>query len=274
MSQVVKLVTSNGPILVLASLLLNRADGSEVRAGELVAGDGYTVTRGGAQFSETVTEVLVPTAEEAREFLQEARIAKLEDLVEDQGSRLETTEKALESANNALLGLQRTIVELTASHIDRIFTDQVMVDSLAQRFFIAGANAIAHKARQSKERTPELIVIEQAIPGAIRATLKEEGGVLVEEQLKETGEWVTGEQLSEAMQADVIQEVFGNLLASSGCTIGRPYFIVEDVHLEEFRKQAAAGAREALSQVAGAAAPVTEEAQAPVEAEPEAPVVH
>jgi len=203
---------------------------------------------------------------------QAQELAALRQLVEEQGERLASVENALTSANDALLGLQRTIVELTASHIDRIFTDQVMVDSLAQRFFIAGANAIAHKARQSRERTPELVVIEQEIPGAIRATLKEEGGVLVEEQLKETGEWVTGDQLSEAMQAEVIQEVFGNLLAGYGCAIGRAYFIVEDVHLEEFRKQAQQGARQALDQVAGAAAPVAEEAQAP--AEPEAPVVH
>lgn len=211
---------------------------------------------------------------------QAQELAALRQLVEEQGERLASVENALTSANDALLGLQRTIVELTASHIDRIFTDQVMVDSLAQRFFIAGANAIAHKARQSRERTPELVVIEQEIPGAIRATLKEEGGVLVEEQLKETGEWVTGEQLSEAMQADVIQEVFGNLLASYGCSIGRAYFIVEDVHLEEFRKQAQQGARQALDQVAGAAAPVAEEVQAPAaDADPaqfasEAPVVH
>ncbi|MNF63227.1 hypothetical protein D3C84_449230 [compost metagenome] len=272
MSQVVKLNTANGPITVLASLLLQRPDGTEVTAGELVAGDSYLVSRGGSMISETVIDVLAVTAEEEREHLQEHRLTTLELQLADQGSRLATAENALAAANDALLGLQRTIVELTASHIDRIFTDQVMVDSLAQRFFIAGANAIAHKARQSRERTPELVVIEQEIPGAIRATLKEEGGVLVEEQLKETGEWVTGEQLSEAMQADVIQEVFGNLLASYGCSIGRAYFIVEDVHLEEFRKQAQQGARQALEQVTGAAAPVAEEAQAP--AEPEAPVVH
>lgn len=203
---------------------------------------------------------------------QAQELANLKALVEAQGERLETVEKALESANTALLGLQRTIVELTASHIDRIFSDQVMVDSLAQRFFIAGANAIAHKARQSRERTPELVVIEQAIPGSIKVTLLEEGGVKIEEQLKDTGEWVTGDQLSEGMRSDVIKEVFGNLLAGYGASLGRAYFVVEDVHLEQFRKEAAQGAQSALASVAGAAAPVAEEAQAP--AEPEAPAVH
>ncbi|MND13027.1 hypothetical protein D3C76_810750 [compost metagenome] len=273
MSQVVKLSTQNGPVTALASLVLHREDGSEVRAGELAVGDTYVVTRGGVSATETVAEILPVSAEEEREFLQDDRIARLEQALEAVSSRLETTENALTSANDALLGLQRTIVELTAAHIDRIFSDQVMVDTMAQRFFIAGANAIAHKARQSMQRAPELVVIEQAIPGAIKATLLEEGGVLIEEQLAETGEWVTGEQLSEEMRADVIQEVFGNLLAGYGASIGRAYYIVEDVHLEQFRKDAQAGAKQALTSVAGAAAPVVEP-EAPVESEAEAPVVH
>jgi hypothetical protein len=281
MSHLIKLFTALGPVFALSDALFTRPDGTEVRAGDLVVGDTYQVTRGGAVFTETVEGIQPASQAEEDEYRQNARIAKLEELVTDLGSRLETTEHALESANNALLGLQRTIVELTASHIDRIFTDQVMVDSLAQRFLIAGANAIAFKARASVQRTPELVVIEQAIPGAIRVTLLEEGGVLVEEQLKETGEWVSGDKLSESLQSEVIPEVFGNLLAGYGASIGRPYYVVEDVHLETFRKQAQEGAKAALSQVAGAAAPVAEEAQAPAgeAVDPalsasEAPIVH
>lgn len=274
MSQVVKLNTQNGPILMLASQVFQREDGSDVRADELVVGDSYTVTRGGAQLRETVTEVLVAEEGEAREFLQEARIAKLEDLLTDQGSRLETVERALESANNALLNIQRNIVEMTAAHIDRIFSDQVMVDSICQRILIAGANAIAFKARSSQQRTPELVVIEQPIPGAIRVTLLDQGGVLVEEQLVETGEWVSGDKLSESLQADVIPEVFGNLLVGYGASVGRPYYVVEDVHLETFRKDAQAGAKKALEQVAGAAAPVAEAPADPALSASEAPIVH
>lgn len=274
MSQVVKLNTQNGPILMLASQVFQREDGTDVRADELVVGDSYTVTRGGAQLRETVTEVLVAEEGEAREFLQEARIAKLEDLLADQGSRLETVEHALESANTALLNIQRNIVEMTAAHIDRIFSDQVMVDSICQRILIAGANAISFKARASQQRTPELVVIEQPIPGAIRVTLLDQGGVLVEEQLVETGEWVSGDKLSESLQADVIPEVFGNLLVGYGASVGRPYYVVEDVHLETFRKDAQAGAKKALEQVAGAAAPVAEAPADPALSASEAPIVH
>lgn len=184
----------------------------------------------------------------------EAHITLLEE-------RIETLESALESNNEAVLNLQRTIVELTASHIDRIFSDPVMVDTLSQRLFIAGANAIAHKARTSKERTPELVVIEAYIPGAIRATLLDEGGVLIEEQVSESGEWVSGNDLSEHMQAEVITEAFGNLLAGYGAHIGRQYYIVEDVYLEQFRKDASEAARTTTAQIdAGTASPVTEEA--------------
>lgn len=267
MSQIVKLITSVGPLTALSALPVTR-DGVEVTLADLVAGDTYVVTRGGQSTTETVVEVLPVSAEEEREFLQDQRIA--------------TLEHSLQVANDTLLGLQRTIVELTASHIDRIFSDPVMVDTLAQRFFIAGANAIAFKARQSKERTPQLVVIESPIPGAIKVTLTEEGGVKIEEQLKDTGEWVGGDQLSEQMRSETFVEVFGNLLAGYGAEIGRAYYVVEDVHLEEFRKQAQASARETLAQTAGAAAPVVEEAQAPAapaDADPaqfasEAPVVH
>lgn len=184
----------------------------------------------------------------------EAHITLLEE-------RIEVLESALESNNEAVLNLQRTIVELTASHIDRIFSDPVMVDTLSQRLFIAGANAIAHKARTSKERTPELVVIEAYIPGAIRATLLDEGGVLIEEQVSESGEWVSGNDLSEHMQAEVITEAFGNLLAGYGAHIGRQYYIVEDVYLEQFRKDASEAARTTTAQIdAGTASPVTEEA--------------
>lgn len=189
---------------------------------------------------------------------QAQELAELKALVVAQGERLETVEKALETANDALLGLQRTIVELTAAHIDRIFSDQVMVDTLGQRFFIAAANAIAHKARSSMERAPELVVIESPIPGAIKCTITESGEVKIEEQLKETGEWVTGDQLSEEMRSTTISEVFGSLLAGYGATIGRAYYVVEDVHLEEFRKEAQTLARQTLQSAAGAAKPVVE----------------
>ncbi len=184
----------------------------------------------------------------------EAAVSALED-------RIETLEQALESNNEAVINLQRTIVELTASHVDRIFSDPVMVDTLSQRLFIAGANAIAHKARTSKERTPELVVIEAYIPGAIRATLLDEGGVLVEEQVTETGEWVSGTDLSESMQSEVITEAFGNLLASYGAHIGRQYYIVEDVYLEQFRKEASEAARTTAAQLTdvGTASPVVED---------------
>ncbi|MNH68846.1 hypothetical protein D3C73_209330 [compost metagenome] len=275
MSHLIKLFTALGPVFVLSDALFTRPDGTEVRASELVVGDTYQVIRDGAVFSETVEGIQAASQDEENEYRQNVRIAKLEDLVTDLSSRLETTENALESANNALLTIQRTIVDMTAAHIERLFNDQVMVDSLSQRFLIAAANAIAFKARASAQRTPELVVIEQAIPGAIRVTLLEEGGVLVEEQLTDTGEWVTGEKMSESLQAEVIPEVFGNLLAGYGASIGRPYYVVEDVHLETFRKDAQAGAKQALEQVAGAAAPVAEAPAAdPAQSASEAPIVH
>lgn len=174
------------------------------------------------------------------EARQDQRIAELE-------ARLETVEKSLTTANSVILGLQRSIVDITADHVHRVFNDPVLIDSLAQRFFIAAANAIAFKAKSSKQRTPQLVVIEQYIPGAIRATLQENGDVFIEEQT-EGGEWKSGEALSEQMRTPEVQTAFGNLLISYTAEVGKPYFITEDVYLEEFRAQAS---QQALAVVKG-----------------------
>ncbi|MNZ32845.1 hypothetical protein D3C78_501830 [compost metagenome] len=184
---------------------------------------------------------------EQHEQNQDQRIQALEE-------RLEIAEKALTTANSIILGLQRSIVDITADHVHRIFNDPVMVDSLAQRFFIAAANAIAFKAKASKQRTPQLVVIEQYIPGVIRATLQEDGSVFIEEET-EAGQWKSGEDLSPQMQSEEVQTAFGNLLIAYTAEVGKAYFITEDVFLEEFREKAsqqALGVVKAVEEVAGA----------------------
>ena len=179
------------------------------------------------------------------------------DVLSAVSSRISTLEAALATTNDALMSVQRTIVELTAGHVDRIFSDSIMLDTIAHRIAIANANALMHKVKTSKDRTPELVVIEQAIPGAIRVTLQENGYTLIEEQLKDSGEWVSGDQLTETMRSETITEAFGNLLVSYGAHVGRAYFIVEDVYLENFRKETALRAKEALEGTVGETGAVT-----------------
>lgn len=186
-----------------------------------------------------------------------ATIVEVTDVLAANSSRISTLEKALATNNEIVMNLQRTIVELTATHVDSIFSDPIMVDTLAHRFAIASANALLQKVKTSQHRTPELVVIEQEIPGAIRVTLQENGVTLIEEQLKDSGEWASGDQLSETMQSDTIHEAFGNLLITYGAHVGRPYYIVEDVYLENFRKENALRAKAVLD---GVVEPVAEEA--------------
>jgi len=181
---------------------------------------------------------------------QQARIQSLEDQVAQ-------LQNALIANNDALAHIQRTIVELTADHIQRLFNDQVMLDSIATRIFVAGANAIAHKAKNATNRAPELVVVEGYIPGSLRVTLTEEGPV-IEEQLTDTQEWVSGDQLSEKLRSDQIQHVMGDLLISYRAEIGRAYYVTDSVALEEFRKETAKKAMEITAQVDDAALdPVT-----------------
>lgn len=197
---------------------------------------------------------------------QDARITALEATIKHLTSRVVTLETALIANNDALTSLQRTLVELTADHIERLFSDQVMVDSLAQRFLIAGANAIAFKASKSKQRTPQLVAIEAQIPGCnIRAKLTEEGGLYLQMQDKE-GLWQEGDELPEDFRQEAVTNSIGNLLASYGAEIGRFYYVIDDIALEEFRNAAAIEAKANLDKVTGVGQEPT-----PAETEDEAP---
>lgn len=220
-------------------------DGKLTDAKNLLVGDKFSYSSEGAVFSGTITEVLIVEKEishEEHEARQEKKIASLE-------SRVGTLETALIANNQALQNLQRTIVELTAHHIDHVLSNPVMVDTLAQRFLIAGANAIAHKAKTSKERAPQLVVTESLIPGCmIRAKLNEEGTAEIE-QLDRDGSWVGGDQLDPAMREESLVTTFGQLLLSYGAEVGRFYFITDDINLEEFREQARTAAKENLDRI-------------------------
>lgn len=176
------------------------------------------------------------TTDEAREKSQEERIAQLE-------AQVAQLQESLIQANDAMLAINRTLVELTADHIQRLFNDDVMIDSIAQRVFIAAANAIAFKAKQSKQRAPELVVVEGYVPGAIRVTLTEDGP-LVEEQHTATQKWLSGDEMSEGLKNEKVQHAMGDLVISYGGQIGRAYYVIDSVALEEFRKETSKKAME------------------------------
>jgi len=167
-----------------------------------------------------------------------------DQIIADLEARVATLESTLIATNDALTNIQRSIVELTADHVQRVFNDDVLVDSIAHRIMVAGANAIAHKAKASKQRAPELVVVEGYVPGAIRVTLTD-NGPLIEEQT-EDGQWLSGDAISEEMRQPHVLTVFGDLVVAYGGEIGRAYYVLESTHLEEFRKNTSAQAMEVL----------------------------
>lgn len=162
---------------------------------------------------------------------QDNRLTSLEE-------RVAQLESSLLQANDTIIGLQRTIVEITADHVNRIFNDQVLLDSIAQRVLVAGANAISFKAKASRQQAPELMVVEGYLKGAIRVTLQDEGVLVEMEDNPGSGNWVTGEELPASMRSPEIAHVFGDLLISYGAEVGKAYFIMEKGDIEAARAEA------------------------------------
>lgn len=162
---------------------------------------------------------------------QDNRLTSLEE-------RVAQLESSLLQANDTIIGLQRTIVEITADHVNRIFNDQVLLDSIAQRVLVAGANAISFKAKASRQQAPELMVVEGYLKGAIRVTLQDEGVLVEMEDNPGSGNWVTGEELPEGMRSPEVAHVFGDLLISYGAEVGKAYFIMEKGDIEAARAEA------------------------------------
>lgn len=135
---------------------------------------------------------------------------------------------------------QQQIVNTVAMQLQTFFTNPVMVDSLAHRLLIAGANAIAHKASHSTERAPELTVLEGYIPGALRAILNTDGSLSIEQQLKGAtnagGEWESATALYDEKG---VLDSFAQLLSAFGAEAGRVYYITDTVTAQTHREKMA-----------------------------------
>lgn len=152
--------------------------------------------------------------------------------------------KALQSRviqlEDQLKAHQQQIVNTVAMQLQTFFTNPVMVDSLAHRLLIAGANAIAHKASHSTERAPELTVLEGYIPGALRAILNTDGSLSIDQQLKGAinagGEWESATALYEEKG---VLDSFAQLLSAFGAEAGRVYYITDTVTAQTHREKMA-----------------------------------
>lgn len=155
-----------------------------------------------------------------------------------------TTEARLELLEQQILGLQQQlqasqmqIVEVVAGQIQNLFGNQILIDSMAARFFTAAANALAFKVSHSQERAPELVVMEGYIPGSIRIALAEDGSVSIEQQVKGSSSISEGWESSLAdFDAKGLTEKFKQLLASYGAEAGRVYYITDSVTQQKHRE--------------------------------------
>ncbi|MNP89041.1 hypothetical protein D3C85_14370 [compost metagenome] len=171
-------------------------------------------------------------------MFEQSAMPTVEERLETLENRAAQLESSLITANETVTRLQGIIVEITADHVNRLFSDQVMLDSIAQRVLVAGANAIAYKAKMSRQKAPELVVLEGYLPGAVRATLTEDGARIEMESKDHPGSWISGDGLPEQFQNPSLQQAFGELLISYGAELEKTYFVMEAGDVEEARQKA------------------------------------
>lgn len=152
--------------------------------------------------------------------------------------QLETKVKELE----AMIDRQnQSLVEICANHIQRLFQEPTLLDTISYRILLAGANAIHFKASQSEERAAELIVIEGYIPGALRASIAEDGSFSIDQQLKGATNQSEGwESAIGLYQEKGILDTFRELVAAYGAEANRFYYITDTVTRQKHLDAAAA----------------------------------
>lgn len=153
---------------------------------------------------------------------------------------LEEENKQIPQLKAQLENLQQGVVNVVATQIQSLFTNPVMVDSIAHTVLIAAANALAFKARASQDRAPELTVVEGYIPGALRAILNEDGSIEIAQQLKGAkNAGASWESANAEFEERGILGSFTELLAAFGAIAGRVYYITDTVTLQQSREKLA-----------------------------------
>lgn len=163
--------------------------------------------------------------------------------VEQRIEQLEAQVKELQSIVNQQ---NQNIVEVCASHLQQLFQNQTMMDSIAYRMLLAGANALVFKAQQAEDAPGELVVIEGYIPGSLRASIAEDGSFSIDQQLKGSTNQAQGWESAVAQfEEKGILDTLRELLAAYGAEANRNYFITDTVTLKKHRARVSSQLTEA-----------------------------
>lgn len=168
--------------------------------------------------------------------------------------RILVLEQLVATQQQALQDFQQQAVGTIAQQIEMLFKNEILVDSMAARFFGAAQNAIAFKANHSQQRAGELVVLEAYIPGSMKASFSEDGVLSLEQQLKgSTGPGEGWESSLEEFDKRGLTDGFKELMAAYGAEANRIYYITDTVNQQKHRQLMS---RQLASEVT---APVAEE---------------
>jgi hypothetical protein len=137
------------------------------------------------------------------------------------------------------------LVTHIAGQIQMLFSNPAMLSSITSAILSNLQNALVFRAGQSKERAPQVLVLDYYVPGTQRVTLADDGTLSMEEQAKDAddinAEWAIDENFSTNHDA---VEAIRDIMRSYNVEAGKPYYLIDDLSLQQYREDVSRKVRE------------------------------
>lgn len=131
----------------------------------------------------------------------------------------------------------RELVTISATQIQQLFENDVMLTSIASNIVTSIQNALVFKASSSSNRKPVMMVIRDYAPKSMRVVYRENGELVVDQQAVDVvdpdGEWTPSPYLQNPDFLNAIRA----LLLSYGVEADETVYVLTDLDLDEHRQK-------------------------------------
>lgn len=161
-----------------------------------------------------------------------SRIEQLEQQLAALTKKVNILEK-----NEVTETMSQAMVTHIAGQIQNLFQNPVMLTGVSSAILNNLQQALVFRAGQSKERHPQIMVLDYYVPTSQRCTLTDAGQLVVEAQVAEATDvgdnWVVDETIQQV--PDAVNAIVA-LLKSYGVEADKPYYLIDDLALQKYRE--------------------------------------